>query len=378
MSPVALSALLAFAAASTGVLAQDSTATSFVPLASKVFSWDDLPYQADTDDLVRGRQSGYNRCNSTTEGAESLCQTAVINHLDDFCLWAPMQPDTTIGDSEGEEVAWCTKKGHGSRLIPAGALTGVQLTKTPGYIQVVGFIDQTKINIQSGDGGGELDPHGADLRGNPLGGLVYSNAFGTNTDNNTYTQVHEWHNFMGSNSFCFKVCDPSGPNAADLCQHIYDRIGVSYNCPTAAQDGTFEYCDGDNQDPPGIYTSNGQVVTYTQPAESLGVISSMPYDPKVPASSNCVQMASSALFTDLAVATGAASSGASGSATASGASATATGTNKASGSGTATRTSASAGASSTGAASGSNGAAAFGVSAISTFAGVMAAVAFLA
>lgn len=40
------------------------------------------PYQADTDDLVRGRQSGYNRCNSTTEGAESLCQTAVINHLD--------------------------------------------------------------------------------------------------------------------------------------------------------------------------------------------------------------------------------------------------------------------------------------------------------
>lgn len=107
-----------------------------------------------------------------------------------------MQPNTSIGDSEGEEVAWCTKKGHGSRLIPAGAITGVQLTKTPGYIQVVGFIDQTKINILSGDGGGELDPHGADLRGNPLGGLVYSNAFGTNTDNNTYTQVHEWHKYV--------------------------------------------------------------------------------------------------------------------------------------------------------------------------------------
>lgn len=92
-----------------------------------------------------------------------MCQTAMINHLDDFCLWAPPNPDSTIGDTEGEEVAWCTKKGYGTRLIPGGALTGVQLTKTPDYIQVVGFIDQTKINIQADDGGGELDPHGADF-----------------------------------------------------------------------------------------------------------------------------------------------------------------------------------------------------------------------
>lgn len=35
--------------------------------------------------------------------------------------------------------------------------------RTPDYVQVVGFIDQTLINIQAGDFGGELDPHGADL-----------------------------------------------------------------------------------------------------------------------------------------------------------------------------------------------------------------------
>ena len=35
--------------------------------------------------------------------------------------------------------------------------------KTPDYLQAVGFIDQTKINLQQGDYGGELDPHGADL-----------------------------------------------------------------------------------------------------------------------------------------------------------------------------------------------------------------------
>ena len=77
-----------------------------------------------------------------------MCQTSFLNHLDDFCLWAPPN-----GDTEGEEVAWCTKKGRGTRIIPGGALTGVQFMRTPDYIQVVGFIDQTKINIAADDGG---------------------------------------------------------------------------------------------------------------------------------------------------------------------------------------------------------------------------------
>lgn len=183
MSPVALSALIAIAAAAKGALAQDPTSSAIVPLASKHFSYPDgivtilpfllfcspltsalpQPYQADTDIGLRGGQSGYNLCNSTTEGTSSMCQTAFINHLDDWCVWAPPTPGSTIGDTEHEEVAWCTKKGRGTRLIPGGALTGVQLIKTPGYIQVVGFIDQTKINIKDGDTGGELDPHGADF-----------------------------------------------------------------------------------------------------------------------------------------------------------------------------------------------------------------------
>ena len=63
---------------------------------------------------------------------------------------------------------------------------------TPDYIQAVGFIDQTMVNLKADDTGGEMDPHGADLRGNPLGGLVYSNAWsnGTKTD---YKQVIQWH-----------------------------------------------------------------------------------------------------------------------------------------------------------------------------------------
>jgi hypothetical protein len=81
----------------------------------------------------------------------------------DFCLWAPPKPDSTIADTEGEEVAWCTKPGRGTRIIPPNALTGVQFMRTPDYLQVVGFIDQTLVNIQQSDEGGELDPHGADL-----------------------------------------------------------------------------------------------------------------------------------------------------------------------------------------------------------------------
>jgi hypothetical protein len=85
------------------------------------------------------------------------CSTA------DFCLWSSPKPNEIIADTEGETVAYCSKPGHGTRLIPAGALTGVQYMITPAYRQVVGFIDQRLIDLQSDDFGGELDPDGADL-----------------------------------------------------------------------------------------------------------------------------------------------------------------------------------------------------------------------
>ncbi|KAF9494696.1 hypothetical protein BDN71DRAFT_1431494 [Pleurotus eryngii] len=349
MSRVALSALFAVAAVLPNVLvnAQDNPQATFpaTPLASKHFAYptglksefnvrgNSQPYQADSEHLVRGTQTGYNICNSTTENQDSLCQTSFLNALDDFCLWAPIKPNSLIADTEGEEVAWCTKPGRGTRLIPAGALKGVQFMRTPDYVQVVGFIDQSLINIQTGDFGGELDPHGADLRGNPLGGLVYSNAWSGNND--SFTQVIEWHNFMGGDAFCFKVCDPAGPNAANFCQHIYDRIGCAYNAPNNAQSGTFESCQGENQDFPGVYTSNGAVVTYTQPPESLGAIATMPYQPRVPASSNCVPFQSTALFAALATVTPSGSAAVSGSQTGSASGSSATGTRSGTGTGTA-------------------------------------------
>ena len=140
---------------------------------------------------------------------------------------------------------------------------------------------------------------------------------------------------MGSNSFCFKICDPSGPNAAHYCEHVYDRIGCAYNAPHNAPNNTFQACKGDNQDFPGVYTdpADGQVKTYTQPPESLGAITTMPYTARTPASSECTTYTSKDLYREAieafggveSVATATSGAGASGSAAASGSSGSGTG-----------------------------------------------------
>ena len=146
-------------------------------------------------------QSGINNC-GTNSSASSQCQTLWINSLDDFCLWGPPYNDT-IGDTERIQVAYCTQGTHGARVMPAGTLTGVHFVKTSDYVQITGSGDFTKINVPPGDEGGELDNHGADVginslqlallmfthlqgNGNPIGGLIYGNIFGTNQ------QFHEW------------------------------------------------------------------------------------------------------------------------------------------------------------------------------------------
>ncbi|KXN82414.1 hypothetical protein AN958_02586, partial [Leucoagaricus sp. SymC.cos] len=109
-----------------------------------------------------------------------------------------------------------------------------------------------------------------DLRGNPMGEIVFSQSF-----NGQWVQVREWHEFMGSIAFCLKTCDPSKPNDTRYCEHELDRIGCAYNAPNNAQ-------KGDNQDFPDVCTLSGQVLTYTQPPETLGPIAMMPYTTRVP------------------------------------------------------------------------------------------------
>ena len=87
-----------------------------------------------------------------------------LSSADDFCLWAPVrsllplfcthsfQPTKgTIGDTEREEVAWCTKSGRGTRTIPNKTLKGVHFVQTPDYVQVTGVGDFTSMNIPNKD-----------------------------------------------------------------------------------------------------------------------------------------------------------------------------------------------------------------------------------
>ncbi|TDL25242.1 hypothetical protein BD410DRAFT_826540 [Rickenella mellea] len=192
-------------------------------------------------------QAGTNKC-GTTSDQNSTCQNAYINAVDDFCLWAPPNPGagSTIGETEREEVAWCLKSGYGTRLIPDGTLQGVHFVQTPDYVQITGIGDLTKLNIPKGDAGGELDPHGADGNGNPIGGLVFSTAFGP------LQQLHEWTNFMSDSQFCFRACKEGG-NGPALCNHIYDVMGCEWNMPGNYDAGTFESCKSDSGEPMGVY-----------------------------------------------------------------------------------------------------------------------------
>jgi len=278
-----------FSFAPTGTSSRENTPVGtgigYTPLNRQNFTYGELPNKVDTARFGRGPQSGINICNETTVGPESQCQTAIVNSIEDFCLWG--LPDlATVGDREAAAVAYCTTPEHGSRVIPDGTIKAAQWTYTPEYIQITGLLDQTQLLIEAGDYGGEMDPVGEDYRGNPLGGLMFSNVF---SEDGSIQQVPHWTQFIGSDHFCLRLCQPGSYNATLNCEHIYDRIGCQYNMPHDVQEeGEFEVCYGELGLPAGRYYDDfGNLQTYTQPPVEAGPITTVPYTPMTPSSSNC-------------------------------------------------------------------------------------------
>ncbi|KIM81611.1 hypothetical protein PILCRDRAFT_821384 [Piloderma croceum F 1598] len=301
-----ISSVLLIGASVLSVSSQTTTAppastptlgNSPLPLTQYSFTYPNLPEQVNPFPVGRGPQSGYNICNSTTEGSKSLCQTMFLNSIEDFCLWGSPKPNGVVGDVEAEVVAYCSKPGHGTRIMPPGTLTAVQFIQTPGYIQVTGLFNQTGIGLKASDSGGELDPHGADKAGNPLGGLLFSNNL-PGAKNNTITQVKNWSNFVGSNQFCFKACN-NKITSPDYCLNIYDVEGCDFNMPASYKPNEFSVCLGDNQNPPGG-------------------------DPVIPATSSCTTYSSTDLYPNTATTSTTATGSVSGSASGSGVTATST------------------------------------------------------
>ncbi|KAF7333440.1 hypothetical protein MVEN_02360000 [Mycena venus] len=187
----------------------------------------------------------------TTINQTSMARLLSLNSIDDFCLFAPPTGPDLIGNTETEEVAWCTQPRNNARVIPDGTITGVTFLKTDFYVQIMGTGDFTKLNIQSGDEGGELDPHGATGAGNPVGGNVT-----TNIVDGVDEPIAEWMLYIDYNQFCVRACTNANStySAAFMCWHELDEMGCEFVMPGTYHDpGTFESCDADVAYPPGWY-----------------------------------------------------------------------------------------------------------------------------
>lgn len=201
------------------------------------------------DTWQRG-QTGTNACGRFgASSRQSSCQNIFVNSVHDFCLFGPPSKNKTVGDSEEIMVAYCTKAGYGTRLIPDGTLTGVHFLRTNSFVQVTGRGNMTKLQIRKGDDGGELDPHGSNNLGNPIGGLVWTRS--TQDQSGAWTQIKEWNQFISDRDFSLRAC--WGPNATQYCPHVYDEMGSDFNEPGNYDKGVFEECDGDTGQFPGVY-----------------------------------------------------------------------------------------------------------------------------
>lgn len=214
-----------------------------------------LPYKAGGSD-----QYGYNNC-STIDSPTSNCQTLVMNSLSDFCLFAgPYR--APVGSIERKAVAFCLKAGRGARLMPPGTITGAHFVRTPDYFQITGTGDFTKINVPKGDQGGELDPWGYDVKGNPIGGVVIGKK------GSKLLQFPNWTQFLSEKEFCIRVCYGNSAKAKQLCNHVYDELGCQWNIPGDYSGKTFDQCLGDDTEPMGVYTlKNGKVSTWSRNAK---------------------------------------------------------------------------------------------------------------
>lgn len=256
--------------------------TSLLPLShaiiTKTFTYGNLPNQ-----VYDGIMTGFNNCSQWLPSNQNAdCETIVVNSNEDFCLFAPPYSDghnATIANTEREEVAWCTKPGYGTRLLPNNIFQGLHFVKTDRYIQLTGVGDFTKIGIPAGDTGGELDAHGFDGKGNPIGGMCFTDAF---SSNGALQEAHEWIQFISATQFCMKVCQ-DGPNAEEDCNHIYDEMGCFFAVPGSYDAGVFESCESAPIDPPGVVVdpTTNTTSTFTQ-----GNPITPPAKP-APSSSNC-------------------------------------------------------------------------------------------
>ncbi|KAA1097363.1 hypothetical protein PGT21_004174 [Puccinia graminis f. sp. tritici] len=235
-----------------------------------------LPYQSDG----AAGQTGYNQCGNKAD-KNSQCQNLYINSAEDFCVFAPPRV-LPVGEAERIAVAYCSKYGHGTRLIPPGTFKTLHYVRTPHYIQITSIGDFTKLNVPANDEGGELGRfpqlpilllrlggevadnlpssnfrsfrvrtssstvdnfsslnhlpfHSPDGHGNPVGGLVFGER----------GQFNHWTEFLSYNELSIRACFNTD-QAYRYCEHIYDLEGSRWNMPGEYDTPGFDQCEGED------------------------------------------------------------------------------------------------------------------------------------
>ncbi|TIB96283.1 hypothetical protein E3Q18_03207 [Wallemia mellicola] len=260
-------------------------------------------WDANAPDVVASGTMGVTNPPAPTMGTDvnqsSEARLVSINSIDDFCFFGPKEAGKTIGDTEAEQVAWCTQPRNNARVIPDGTITSAHFVKTDAYVQVRAQGDFTKIGVQDGDYGGELDPHGATGDGNPVGGNITSNVSGSDVS------YQEWMEFLSYNQVCIRACIAGNETFGTpvMCEHKLDEMGCDFVMPGSNDEG-FDTCEGDVAYPPGVYPVDGGFSTFAQrftgtysidgtpTVYTVGVTETPSAAAFTPSSSNCVTQSS--------------------------------------------------------------------------------------
>ncbi|KAI9609928.1 hypothetical protein KEM48_006939 [Puccinia striiformis f. sp. tritici PST-130] len=199
-----------------------------------------LPYKSDG----AAGQTGYNRC-GTKATKDSQCQNLFINSAEDFCVFAPPTV-LSIGEAERIAVSYCSKNGHGTRLIPPGTFRTMHYVRTQHYIQITALGDFTKINVPAGDEGGEL---------------VLTVTVTPSVD---WSLASEANSTNGPNSLLTMSCPSEHASIPTKLTGTANTFGSRWNMPGNYDGAGFDQCEGDDvPHPMGEYRRpDGSIYTW--------------------------------------------------------------------------------------------------------------------
>ncbi|WWC94730.1 hypothetical protein V866_001578 [Kwoniella sp. B9012] len=198
--------------------------------------------------------------NSDAQSQSQPKELWLMSH-EDFCVYGLSEENKgkMLSESVDNVISYCSKSGHGTRLIPDGTLKGVTYVRTPSWVQVSGSGDFSQIGISPDDSGAQFDSSSH----NPQGSSLITSQGGD--------PAKDWVTMISGQTFCVRACfgDPA------FCPTQYDSLGCYFLTSNGVGwDDVWQDCEGDEGDPPGVidgqtYTpGSGPVPTQSIPAVS--------------------------------------------------------------------------------------------------------------